>query len=208
MPLLGRLCVSLVLTRELHFSASRCRLQNKTSVPMRSRKAAKDWDDIRNRKSAASNAFVDYRRVRVQAGDGGDGRVSMASVFRVEFAGPDGGDGGNGGHVIFRACRGVQSLIDVPSVVHAAAGVSGQGSDCYGKNSPHRIVQVPVGTVIKNLEQEVLCELTDEGAMFLAARGGCGGKGNAAFKTPTCQAPLFAEKGGKGECFTLDVGKR
>jgi GTP-binding protein len=89
----------------------------------------------------------------------------------------------------------------------AEPGVSGGIDNCEGKNAQHRIVDVPPGTIFRNLEREIVAEVVEEGSMFIAARGGGGGKGNAFFKTAQRQTPLVAEKGGQGETFTFDIGK-
>ena len=85
------------------------------AVPLRAKKASKSWMDLRK-----TNAFVDFKRVRCYAGDGGNGSVHLASVFKEEFAGPDGGDGGHGGHVIFRG-NGTQLLLKRPHAVLSAS---------------------------------------------------------------------------------------
>jgi GTP-binding protein len=88
-----------------------------------------------------------------------------------------------------------------------AIGVAGTGNRCDGKNGKPHILPVPPGTVFRNLEREVVCELTNAGSFFIAAKGGAGGRGNTAFKSSTNQAPKVSEAGGKGENFTYDVGK-
>ena len=93
------------------------------------------------------------------------------------------------------------------SAVSAPNGTTGKGSKCDGKNGQHQIVAVPPGTVLRNLEGDIVAELEEVGSMFIAARGGAGGKGNTAFKSSTNQAPQISEAGGEGECFTFDVGK-
>ena len=75
-----------------------------------------------------------------------------------------------------------------------------------GKNAAHKIIDVPLGTVFRNLDREIVAEVQDENSIFLAARGGEGGKGNAFFKTTSRQKPMMAEKGGQGEAFTFDIG--
>lgn len=149
-------------------------------------------------KSGKVHHFVDYRHIRAQGGDGGDGCISFLSVFRNENAGPDGADGGNGGHVIFKALQGMRSLAHLSSYNQAEAGKPGHNKDCHGKNAPDRIIEVPIGTVFK-VDGEVVASLEEEGSLFIAARGGAGGKGNAFFATDIDQAPRVAEYGGKGE---------
>lgn len=139
------------------------------------------------------------KKVRVEGGKGGDGAVSFLHLWSNEFAGPDGGDGGNGGHVIFEASYSVKDLSKIPTVVKASEGETGHGKDCHGKNGSNEILKVPIGTVIKNGENIVVGDLFSDGLMFIAARGGAGGKGNHFFATDIEQAPKIAEYGAVGE---------
>ena len=91
-------------------------------------------------------------------------------------------------------------------MVEAPNGVNGGTCDMEGKNAAHKIIDVPMGTLFRNLNREIVAEVDKEGSMFLAARGGEGGKGNAFFKSSDQQKPLIAEKGGQGEAFTFDIG--
>ncbi|KAG0725404.1 Mitochondrial ribosome-associated GTPase 2 [Chionoecetes opilio] len=154
-----------------------------------------------------SHHFVDYRKVRVVGGDGGDGCISFLSTYKKEYAGPDGADGGNGAHVVFKAVMGVRGLAHLSSYVQGTLGEPGRNKDCLGANAEDTIVEVPIGTVFK-VEGEVVASLGEEGAMFVAARGGAGGKGNSFFTTDVDQAPRIAEFGGKGELFSYDVELR
>lgn len=149
---------------------------------------------------------MDSRLVKVLAGDGGDGRVSASSIFRNEFAGPDGGDGGNGAHVLFRADESVTTLEKVTAVVKGENGSPGGTKDKAGKCGQHKVVPVPIGTVIRNVEnRQILADLDEDGVMFVAARGGAGGRGNAYFKSSVNQLPKLAESGGKGETFAYQL---
>ena len=190
--------VSYCVRRFLHFT---CRLRCSSTAPAVITKATKteDKDKINN--------FVDWVQVRVVAGNGGDGGVSTLSAYRKEFGGPDGGNGGSGGHVIFRANRKLNSLYHLTTIISAKNGKNGSKKDLEGKCAEHKIVDVPVGTLFRNLERQVVAELRKDGTMFLAARGGAGGKGNAEFKASDRQTPMVAEKGGQGEFFTFHIGK-
>lgn len=143
--------------------------------------------------------------MRASGGHGGDGRVSFMKLFGNENAGPDGGDGGNGGHVVFRASEGVTGLAHVASVLTGPCGEKGYGKDCHGKCAEHRMVDVPVGTVVKDSTGRVVGDLNGPGMMFVAARGGAGGHGNRYFATDTEQAPEVAELGGRGESLTYTL---
>ncbi|CAH4033064.1 unnamed protein product [Pieris brassicae] len=143
--------------------------------------------------------YVDSCRVRAVAGKGGDGCISFLSSWCKEYAGPNGGDGGHGGHVIFQATHTKKSLNHCSSVITAKDGEKGYDKDCSGKNAQHVIISVPLGTLIRDSNGSVVCDLEQEGAMFIAARGGAGGRGNKFFLTDTEQAPNVAEYGAIGE---------
>ncbi|XP_069688015.1 mitochondrial ribosome-associated GTPase 2 isoform X1 [Periplaneta americana] len=143
--------------------------------------------------------FVDMRRVRAVGGKGGDGLISFLQLWCNETAGPDGGDGGNGGHVVFQASSNVRDLNHVTSVLKGEDGEKGYNKDCHGKSADHIIIQVPVGTIIRSSSGKVVGDLKVEGTMFVAARGGAGGRGNHFFVSPTEQAPKIAEYGADGE---------
>ena len=120
----------------------------------------------------------------------------------VPLGGPNGGDGGDGGNVWFTATGRLTTLLDLRYHAHWVGknGGHGQGKNCHGKKGEDIHVQVPCGTVVREFDTgEILADLTEEGAQFLAARGGGGGRGNARFATPTNRAPHFAEKGAPGE---------
>ena len=175
---------------------------SKTSVaPSVIRKPTKEISNDENQ------TFVDYLKIKIKAGDGGNGALSLLSVKYKEFAGPDGGNGGNGGHFIFQASKQVNSLGHLKPEMRAEDGVPGSTLYRPGKNASHKIVKVPVGTVFRNLNREIVAELVKDDSMFLAARGGVGGKGNSFFRSAERQTPRSSELGGQGENFTFDVGK-
>jgi len=146
--------------------------------------------------------FVDKAELRVKAGDGGHGAVAfLREKFRPR-GGPAGGDGGKGGDVVFVATKNKHTLYDLKLKKHLRAedGKPGGGKKRHGKKGRDLIVEVPVGTVIKDAETgEVIADLTKEGQRVVVARGGRGGFGNARFATPTNRSPRFATKGKKGE---------
>uniref|UniRef100_A0A0K2TJW0 GTPbinding protein 5like [Aplysia californica] n=1 Tax=Lepeophtheirus salmonis TaxID=72036 RepID=A0A0K2TJW0_LEPSM len=171
----------------------------KAPIPLRRRKVPKP------KKDEKINYFVDWKVIKVYGGNGGDGCISTLSLFRNEFAGPDGGNGGYGGHVIFRAEDKLSSLNHVKNEIKGFNGVQG-GTQCRdGKNADHLIIEVPVGTILRNAKREVLVELDKKGSAFIAARGGEGGRGNAFFRSSTNQTPICAEVGGKGEGFRFEI---
>ncbi|XP_071440016.1 mitochondrial ribosome-associated GTPase 2 [Hetaerina americana] len=168
--------------------------------------------------------FIDTRKVRVIAGNGGDGAISFMRLWCNDHAGPDGGDGGNGGHVIFQACSDVKDYSGVPSVITGNNGEPGGTKNCFGRSAEHTVVKVPIGTVIKRLQAKdventgsldpllfvkgkVVGDLAEEGTVFVGAKGGAGGHGNAFFATDTNQSPQVAEYGAEGEMghFVLEL---
>ncbi|XP_057670847.1 mitochondrial ribosome-associated GTPase 2 isoform X2 [Diorhabda carinulata] len=176
-----------------------CRFSQKVAQPLRSKKP----------KSSASTiqSYVDIKHLRVVGGKGGDGCISFLSVFGNEFAGPDGGDGGNGGHVIFQPSEDVKDLSRVPTVARANNGINGTTKDCHGKNADHCSIKVPVGTIIKDSTGKVVGDLSHPSLLFVAARGGAGGKGNHYFISDTQQTPQICEYGAQGEDleYTIEV---
>ncbi|MEE9166051.1 MAG: GTPase ObgE [Candidatus Neomarinimicrobiota bacterium] len=152
--------------------------------------------------------FVDYAKIRVTAGHGGNGCVSFRREKYIPKGGPDGGNGGRGGHIIFRANSQFHTLQDVRYRKHyrAANGRDGSGGRKTGKGGEDVIVPVPVGTVFRGKGKDaVLADLVETGGQFIAAHGGKGGKGNAEFTTPTRQAPRYAESGENGEELIYEV---
>jgi GTP-binding protein len=149
--------------------------------------------------------FIDEVRIRVAAGRGGDGCAAFRREAHRPRGGPAGGDGGDGGSVILVADAQLSTLLDLryQQSYKAEAGEHGQGRDRYGRAGADTRVRVPVGTVVKDEEGAVLCDLHADGQTFVAAQGGKGGKGNLHFATPTWQAPDHAEPGEPGEERTL-----
>lgn len=146
--------------------------------------------------------FVDYTKIHVKAGDGGRGCVAFRREKYVPRGGPSGGDGGRGGHIIFRASKELNTLLDLryQREYKAKKGQHGMGKKMHGKNGEDRFIPVPVGTIIKNADtEEIIADLDIEGMEAVIAKGGRGGLGNAHFATPTRQAPRFAQPGEEGE---------
>jgi GTPase len=146
--------------------------------------------------------FVDEVTVKVQAGDGGRGCVSFRREKYVPRGGPDGGDGGKGGDVYLEATERKHTLLDFHyrHLFKARSGTHGRGKNQHGKGGEDLILEVPVGTLVKDpLGGEVLADLVEPGACWRAAAGGRGGQGNARFATATCRVPRFAQDGEPGE---------
>jgi GTP-binding protein len=150
--------------------------------------------------------FIDSATIFVKAGNGGDGAVSFRREKYVPNGGPDGGDGGKGGDVIFEADRNLRTLVDFKykRKYKANHGENGQGSNCTGKNGEDIIIKVPRGTIIKNINSDVvLADLVKDKQRIVVAKGGNGGKGNQHFANATRQIPNFAKAGFEGD--ELDI---
>lgn len=146
--------------------------------------------------------FIDTAKIFIKSGNGGNGSVSFRREKYVPLGGPDGGDGGNGGSIILRVEPNMTTLLDFSynRKFIANDGGKGEGSKCYGKDGEDLIIDVPMGTVIRDVETDkIMCDLSHAGDTYVVCKGGKGGKGNAKFCTPTRQAPSFAEPGMPGE---------
>ena len=145
--------------------------------------------------------FIDKARIYVEAGNGGDGMSSFRREKFVEKGGPNGGNGGRGGNVILRADNSLNTLIDFryKRKFIAKRGDKGGISNMTGHRGDDVIIKVPLGTVVRDDETNIMiADLTEDGQEFVAAKGGRGGKGNACYATSTKRAPTFAEKGEPG----------
>jgi len=146
--------------------------------------------------------FVDYAVIEVYSGKGGDGAITFRREKYVPKGGPSGGDGGRGGDVILRTNSNLHTLLDFryKKKYKAGNGNSGGSSLKDGKNGDNVIIQVPVGTVVKDFGTEkILFDLNTDKKEIVLAKGGNGGKGNSKFATSTNQTPRFAEDGKPGE---------
>ena len=146
--------------------------------------------------------FVDYAKIVIKSGDGGNGAATFRREKYVAAGGPDGGDGGRGGDIYFEVDPNANTLIDFryTKKFKAENGQNGSGSHRFGKSGEDCIVKVPLGTIVKDAETEkVIVDLSKEGQKELILKGGRGGKGNSHFATSTRQAPRFAIDGEKGK---------
>ena len=144
--------------------------------------------------------FVDETTIEVTAGRGGDGVTSFHREKYRPRGGPDGGDGGRGGDVVLAADPGVGTLVEYHfhPRQRAGRGRHGQGSNRRGANGEDRVLPVPVGTLVRDADGQPLADLDRPGARFVAARGGRGGRGNAALSGPGRRVATFHEKGEPG----------
>ena len=147
--------------------------------------------------------FIDKVKIYIKAGDGGDGAISFRREKYVSAGGPDGGDGGRGGNVVFRVDPGTNTLLAFryKHKFIAGRGGNGKGAKCHGATAEDLVIMVPPGTLIRDAETEkVIHDMSDnDGADYIACKGGRGGWGNRHFATPTRQVPMFAKNGTAGE---------
>lgn len=146
--------------------------------------------------------FIDEVKIKVVAGKGGNGCVSFRREKYVPRGGPDGGDGGHGGSVVLEATERKQSLLDFRyrNVFAASSGKSGEGQNRNGRGGEDVVLEIPVGTVVKDPESgAIMADLAVSGQRWTAAAGGRGGKGNAHFTSSTLRTPRFAQEGEAGE---------
>ncbi len=152
--------------------------------------------------------YFDEATITLRSGDGGDGVVHFRKEKFVSHGGPDGGDGGRGGDVFLRVNHTLNTLLAFSRKRSFAAepGKRGGGKDQIGKSAPDLTIDVPPGTVVRDvLTHDVLGDLTEPGQTLLMAKGGRGGRGNARFANSRNQAPRVAEKGVPGEERTLKL---
>lgn len=146
--------------------------------------------------------FIDRAEIYVKGGDGGSGCRSFRREKYIPKGGPDGGDGGHGGDVVLAAVAGTNSLADLSFRRHweAEKGEPGEGRNKTGKSGADLVIPLPPGTIVKDRDHGfVLKDLAEAGMELRVARGGKGGKGNAAFVSSTNQAPRQFETGQPGE---------
>ena len=140
--------------------------------------------------------FVDYVKLNLKSGNGGKGSVHLHREKYITKGGPDGGDGGRGGHIIIRANPNLWTLYSFKFQRHFMAGHGGDGSKnrSSGAQGKDVFIEVPLGTVVKNSENEaVLFEIVEPKQEFILLEGGKGGLGNWNFKSSTNQTPRYAQ---------------
>jgi GTP-binding protein len=149
-----------------------------------------------------TDLFFDQATIHVKAGDGGNGIVAFRREKFVPRGGPAGGNGGKGGDVLLQADRHLNTLLPFKTKVHfkAKRGGHGGGSNKQGKTGEDCIVRVPPGTAVYLRESgELVADMVSDGQQVVVARGGRGGRGNAAFRSSVNQAPRLAENGEPGQ---------
>jgi len=152
--------------------------------------------------------FVDYTKIKVKAGDGGNGAMTFHREKYVDNGGPDGGDGGNGGSIIFRVHPGMNTLLNFNynKKIFAKNGENGAKKNCAGKSADDVYVDVPKGTVVRDLANgKIIADLDRDDMEVVVAKGGHGGRGNQHFANSVRQTPRFAEQGEPGEEKELEL---
>jgi GTP-binding protein len=142
--------------------------------------------------------FVDYVKMHVSSGKGGQGSAHLHREKFIEKGGPDGGDGGRGGHVILKGKDNLWTLLHLKYRRHVKAGHGEHGSSgrCTGADGEDVYIEVPLGTVVRDTEtQEIIFEITENDEEKILLQGGMGGRGNWHFKSSTNQTPRYAQPG-------------
>ena len=142
--------------------------------------------------------FIDYAKIYVRSGKGGDGHISFRRELYVPNGGPDGGDGGKGGDIIFEIDNGLNTLLPFKHKTKFIAenGQDGMKKKCHGKNGRDLVIKVPNGTVIKETNSDkIIYDMTSENSKIVLLKGGKGGIGNMHFATSVMQAPKYARVG-------------
>lgn len=152
--------------------------------------------------------FVDEARIKIAAGDGGNGCVSFRREKYIPKGGPDGGDGGDGGSIYLQGDTGLNTLADFrfQRSFRAERGQNGMGSNCRGKSGADLVIKVPVGTKVRDADtQEVMGDVISTDQRLLVAKGGFHGLGNARFKSSTNRTPRQSSPGTPGEVRELEL---
>ncbi len=149
--------------------------------------------------------FVDIAKIKIKAGDGGNGAVAFHREKYINAGGPDGGDGGRGGNIVFQVDDNLSTLADFryKRKYQAENGANGSGGKRYGKKGKDLIIKVPRGTIIREVESGVIMADMSTNDEFIGAKGGSGGWGNSHFATSTRQTPRFAKSGAPGESWEV-----
>ncbi len=151
--------------------------------------------------------FIDDAKIKVKAGNGGDGAVSFHREKFVAAGGPDGGDGGKGGNIVFVGDPNLSTLMDFKykRKYEAPNGENGRACNSFGKSGQDLIIRVPIGTLVKDADSDGLIADISSTEPVVIAKGGKGGLGNSHFKSSTRQIPRFAKPGFPGEAFFLKL---
>ena len=150
--------------------------------------------------------FIDYAKIFVKSGKGGDGHISFRRELYVPAGGPNGGDGGKGGDIIFEVDNSLNTLLPFKhkSKYVASSGEEGGNNRCHGKDGEDLIIKVPNGTLIKDANtNKIIYDMTGANEKKVLLKGGKGGLGNMHFATSVMQAPRYAKPGGTSQELNL-----
>jgi GTP-binding protein len=150
----------------------------------------------------ADNNFIDYVKIHCTSGPGGAGSTHMLRTKGNAKGGPDGGDGGRGGHIVLRGNTQMWTLLHLKYRKHIKAepGGGGDRNNRIGASGEDVVLQVPLGTIVKDAETgDLLAEIAEDGQEIILMEGGRGGKGNDFFKSSTNRAPRYAQPGGPSQ---------
>lgn len=143
------------------------------------------------------NCFVDFIKIYCKSGDGGSGCVHFYRDRHISKGGPDGGTGGKGGDILIQGNSHIHTFLHLRYHKHwiAKSGFPGKGNNITGANGKNLLIEVPVGTVIKDERENIIMEITKNFQKKILFEGGKGGKGNAFFKNSIHQSPYYAQPG-------------
>ncbi len=152
--------------------------------------------------------FIDYAKIELQAGNGGNGIVSFHREKYIDKGGPSGGDGGKGGDIVFVTNSNLHTLQDIRyrRLYKAKNGQSGGSNKKTGKSGEDLIIEIPCGTVIKDqASNKVIVDMVEDNHSHIVCEGGVGGKGNHHFKSSTQQTPRFSQEGTQGNHLKVEL---
>ena len=152
--------------------------------------------------------FIDYAKIELQAGNGGNGIVSFHREKYIDKGGPSGGDGGKGGDIVFVTNSNLHTLQDIRyrRLYKAKNGQSGGSNKKTGKSGEDLIIEIPCGTVIKDqASNKIIVDMVEDNHSHIVCEGGVGGKGNHHFKSSTQQTPRFSQEGSQGEHLKVEL---
>ncbi len=143
------------------------------------------------------NSFIDFIKIYCKSGDGGTGCVHFYRDKRITRGGPDGGTGGKGGDIILKGNSHIHTFLHLRYHKHwiAKSGFPGKRKNLTGENGKDLLIEVPVGTVVKDEKKNIIMEITKDSQKKILFEGGKGGKGNACFKNSIIQSPYYAQSG-------------
>ncbi|WP_113738216.1 GTPase ObgE [Blattabacterium clevelandi] len=143
------------------------------------------------------NNFIDFIKIYCKSGDGGKGCIHFHKKKYIKKGIPDGGSGGKGGNIIIQGNSNLHTFIHLKYNKHwiAGSGNPGKKNNITGKNGKNLFIEVPIGTIIKDINKNILVEITKNNQKIILFKGGKGGKGNIFFKNLKYRFPFYAQSG-------------